>query len=211
MQKLLASLAALVLVACAGVPADPVADEASASTRAPLRPLEFCGNGVDEDGDGQDRVCQSDSAPPSGPGSVAVLRGTAEGIDTSYDVEVRLIPDGDPTCPNPPAAWPSVEACVGKTSCSIQIRATVTIRDFTTGATVNEYTLKPRQCSGGGLPNTTTFAWNAQESSVNIAATSFGAGAHRLTLRTAEDGSLFGSGTVVNAVGAFDLFFAGVE
>lgn len=212
MRRVLAvTLACASLVACSTGPDD--ATDAASSAASAVRMLDFCGNGIDEDGDGVDRVCETDSAPPTGPRSVAILRGTGEEGDLSYDVEVRLVPDGDPGCPNPPVAWPSVEGCVGKSSCAIQLRADVRIVDPVTQSVVNAYTLKPRQCAGGGLPNSTMFSWNAAERAVNVAATAIGlgGGGQRLTLRNTKDGGLFGSGTIRSAIGAMHLYFAGVE
>src|SRR5262245_54747776 len=109
MRTALVAASVLVFGALSCSAAEPIDSDRSAVS-ADLRPLELCGNGLDEDGDGADRVCAADA--PLGGGAIAVLRGTAEQVGGElFDAEVRLVPDGDPSCAGAPSEWPSVEGC----------------------------------------------------------------------------------------------------
>lgn len=208
--------AGMVLIGLVGCTSEEPTGRDVAAIVAPLRPIDLCGNGIDEDGDGTDRVCAADA--PLGPASVAVLRGIAEQPSGDYfDAEVRLVPDGDPSCSGAPTTWPSVEGCVGRASCSIQLTAKVRLTSPSTGALAGEYALTPRRCSGGtGGTDTSQFTWSAQDNRVIYSGTSFGLGAgsaglRRLSLRSTESGTLTGAGDVMGTTGTFTLDFAGVE
>jgi hypothetical protein len=68
--------------ALAGDQTDGVAD---ALTRS-FNPIDFCGNGIDEDGDGADRVCMNQEGYPTTRSLIIRDRGAAESIETREEI-----------------------------------------------------------------------------------------------------------------------------